>query len=174
MDIGTAVVTLAVGAIAVLPRVPALTAEGRAQAAIKRDIELWSALPVGAARDRLGTHIEEQTVALLDDRQRDRRMETGWLYGTGLAGVGWVLMLASSAMSSTETWVSHVRLVVGLAGLGAGALALFALALTFALVVWKAGLRARARVRSRLRSPAPAPTRDRSRPAPAGCADPQR
>jgi hypothetical protein len=88
MDLGTAVVTLAVGAIAVLPRVPALTEAGRAQAVIRRDIELWSALPAGTARDRLGTHIEERTVVLLDERQRDKRVETGWLVGTGFAGVG--------------------------------------------------------------------------------------
>lgn len=168
MDLGTAIVTLAVGAIAVLPRVPALTGAGRSQAAIRRDTELWSALPAGTARDRLGTHIEERTVTLLDERQRDKRVETGWLYGTGFAGVGWVLMLASTAMSSTEAWVSHVRLVVQLAGLGAGALALFILALTAALVVWKAGIRVRARVRSRRRPPAPAPTQDRPRQAAVG------
>ena len=172
MDLGTAVVTLAVGAIAVLPRVPALTEAGRAQAAIRRDIELWSALPAGTARDRLGTHIEERTVALLDERQRDKRVETGWLVGTGFAGVGWVLMLASTAMSSTESWVGQLRLVVQLAGLGAGAVAFFIIALTAALVVWRAGVKVRTHVRSRRMPPAPVPTRDRPRQAAAGRAVP--
>jgi len=149
MDLGTALVTLVVGAIAVLPRVPALSSAGRAQAAIRRDSELWAVLPLGPARDRLATHIEERTVALLDERRRDRTVERGWNYGAAWAAAGWVLLVASTAMSGTETWVSHIRMAVQLAGLSAGAIGLFLLAMTSALVVWQAGLGIYVRVRPR-------------------------
>lgn len=151
MDLGTAIVTLAVAVIAVLPRVPALSAAGRAQAAIRRDAELWAAIPAGAARDRLGTQVEERTAALLDERQRDRPVETGWLYGSAWTGGGWVLLVASTAMSSSEVWVSHLRMAVQLAGLVAGAVGVLLLVLTAALAAWRAGLGIYVRIRPRRR-----------------------
>jgi hypothetical protein len=149
MDLGTAFVTLLVAVIAVLPRVPALSADGRAQASIRRDAELWAAIPSGTARDRLGDQVEERTAALLDARGRHRPVETAWLYGSAWLGGGWLLLVVSTAMSGAEVWVGHLRMAVQLAGLCAGTIGLIILVVTVALVVWRAALQVYGRVRPR-------------------------
>lgn len=153
VDLGTAVVTLAVGMFAVLPRVPALSSAGRAQALIQRDSELWAAMPLGAARDRLGSDIERRADELLLERSRDKTAENGWLFGTAQVAVAWVLLVASSAVNGEEAWAGYVRTGLGLCGLLAGAVGVFTLAATCVLLAVRGVAHARAWLRAR-RSPA--------------------
>lgn len=142
MDLGTAIVTLAVGAIAVLPRVPALSGIGRRQARIQRDIELWADMPHGEMRDRLGSDIERQTGELLEERNRDRTVENAWLYGSALLALAWAFLVASTAITGDGPWVDDVRSALGLAGLAMGVVGAIFLAASASLLAWKGGRRA--------------------------------
>lgn len=155
MDLATAVVSLTVGGLAVLPRVQALSRRGRVRASIQRDTELWAALQPGATRDRLGADIDRQTQALLDERSRDTTVQAGWLYGTTLVVVGWTLLVIGSALDADEEWSSSLRYVLERVGAVAGILGFFFLAVTFALGVWLALLRVRERWRARHRESSP-------------------
>ena len=81
-------------------------------------------MPEGDARARLARHVEEQTVALLDERQRETPLESGWLYGTAWLGVAWVLLVVSTAISGHETWADQVRMALQYGGLGSGTIGL--------------------------------------------------
>lgn len=151
MGFGTAVITLAVGAIAVLPRVPALTRSGREQARVQHDSELWSAMPHGVARDRLGADIEQRTHELLQERDRDKTVENGWLYGTAWLALAWGLLVTSTAVTGAEAWAGYVRTALGVVGLTTGAVGVFILAVTGALVVRRSVLQVYMWVRARRR-----------------------
>lgn len=147
VDIGTAIVTIAVGAIAVLPRVSALSGPGREQAAIQRDCELWRAMPEGAVRDRLGSVIGNRTEALLRERRRDKTVENAWRYGSAWLAVAWVVLVLSTAVTSDAAWAGHVRTALEVGGIITGAVGAFLVLLVGALVGWKAVLRLWRRLR---------------------------
>lgn len=152
MDLGTAIVTLAVGAIALLPRVPAMSGIGRRQARIQRDIELWEAMPHGAMRDRLGADVERQTGELLDERGRDRTVENAWLYGSECVAIAWACSVATSAVAGEQPWTDDVRFALGFSGLAIGVLGVVFLGASASLLAWRAGRRAVAWMRARRRS----------------------
>lgn len=111
-------------------------------------------MPAGQARDLLGQHIEERTGALLRDRRRDKTVENGWLAGTAWVAGAWVLLVASTAVSSTQAWAGYLRTALQLFGMTSGALGLFILTVTGALILWKGALRVCVSVRARRRPPA--------------------
>ena len=149
VDLGTAVVTLAVGAVAVLPRIPALTGAGRVQASIQRDAALWSVMPPGAARDRLAAEIERRANGLLDDRDADKTVVNGWLYGTAWTAVAWGLLVLSTAVNGDEKWAEYVRTALGVGGLATGAVGVLLVAVAALLVGGRLVLRLRDWLRSR-------------------------
>jgi hypothetical protein len=146
VDFGTAVVTVLAAAVVLLPRVPALDAPGREQARIKLDVELWAAIPDGASKERLRQEIDRRTAALLEDRGRDRTLEDAWV-GLRWLSVGWVLLVASTAIEGGAVWAGHVQFALQLCGLIAGALGVFLFMLTVALVLWKACVRVSSRLK---------------------------
>jgi hypothetical protein len=122
-------VTLLVAAIAVLPRIPGLTPDGRAQERIRRDIELWRGMPEGEAKERLGRATETQVIELLDDRASVSQLQRCWVLSTSWLMVGWLALVASSAVNDDEPWKSSVRWLLQMVGLGMSALGMaFALA----------------------------------------------
>lgn len=154
VDLGTAVVTIAVGAVAILPRVPALTAAGREQASIQRDTALWSTMPPGVARDRLAAEIERRTNGLLDDRGADKTVANGWLYGTAWTAVAWGLLVASTAVRGDEEWAGYVRTALAIGGLAAGTIGVLLVAATAILVSARSVRRLRSWLRGRRRASA--------------------
>jgi hypothetical protein len=149
VDFGTAVVTVLAAAVVLLPRVPAIGAPGREQARIKLDVELWAAMPDGASKERLRQEIDRRTAALLEDRGRDRTLEDAWAVGLRWLSVGWVLLVASTAIEGGAVWAGHVQFALQLGGLIAGALGVFLFMLTVALVLWKACVCVWSRLRRR-------------------------
>lgn len=150
VDFGTAVVTVLAAAVVLLPRMPAFTAPGREQARIKADVELWTAMPDGASKELLRLEIDRRTAALLEDRGRDRTLEDAWTVGLRWLSVGWVLLVASTAVEGEAAWAEHVRFALQLGGLIAGALGVFLFTLTVALVLWKVCVRVWSRLRRRM------------------------
>jgi len=141
MDLGTAVVTIAVGTLAVMPRVPALNRAGREQARIQRDCELWRAMPSGGTRDNLAADIELETQQLLEARARDATVQDGWLHGTAWTAGSWALLVVSTAISEEADWASNIRLAFQVGGILAGVTGISLLAITCALVTWKRAFR---------------------------------
>lgn len=110
-------------------------------------------MPKGEARDRLAEQLEQRTVALLEERRRDKTVETGWLVGSAWAGVAWVSLVASTAVAGTEAWAGYLRAALEMLGVTTGALGVFILALSSALVAWKAACRIYLRLRARRKRP---------------------
>ena len=137
MDFATAVITLAVAGVALLPRLPALSKDGRQAARLKADADLWATMPKGDARDSLGAHIETRTAELLAERARDRTVERVWLYGTAWTAAGWTLLVASNGLNGAETWLQQVRTALVVLGLLAAALGVVLLLAVGALLVWR-------------------------------------
>lgn len=122
MDFGTAVVTVIAAAAVLLPRLPAFTAEGREQARIQLDVGLWTDMPHGDVRDSLGAEIEERTTAMLNGRTSGLSFSDATNVGLRWAGAGWVLLVASTAVSGDGAWVPHVLLALQVGGLISGGL----------------------------------------------------
>lgn len=138
VDIGTLVVSLGVALIALLPRVPGLSADERRRARIHGDTELWKSMPEGAAREALAKHIETATVAMLTERARDRTLRTGWLYGSGWVFAGWALFVGSTAVPEDEGWAVSVRSLMVWLGTGAALAGLAAMTFVVLVLLFKA------------------------------------
>ncbi|WP_163275348.1 hypothetical protein [Cellulomonas iranensis] len=104
MDPWTAAVTLAVAAIALLPRVPALSADGRKTARLKQDADLWSVMPDGEAKAALGQHITKKTSELLEERHRDRFVEQSWSAATAFAVAALILANLLNLVDEVPAW----------------------------------------------------------------------
>lgn len=88
--VGTLLVTF-------VARIPALTAEGRARASIKADLELWASLPIGPAKEMLRGSFEHDALELLVARD-ERRQRAGSSRSLLLIGVLTVLGLSVVAV----------------------------------------------------------------------------
>jgi Flp pilus assembly protein TadB len=108
VDPWTAVVTLAVAAIALLPRAAALTPDGRATARLKRDADLWATMPDCAAKQSLALHIAAKTDELLTNRGRDRSVELLWVSSWTALPVMVVLSTILDGMTPEPGWPSDV------------------------------------------------------------------
>lgn len=110
MDLGAAVVTLVVGAVAVLPRIPSLSADGRRVARLKADADLAATLPPGSAKEALDEHVEAATRELLEARRRPQGYEyflsvaAGFLVGACLAGA------LAEALRGESRWLAGLVL----------------------------------------------------------------
>lgn len=131
MDLGTATVSALAAAAALLPRIPALTSDGRRRARILGDTELWKAMPESDARDELAEQIAIQTRGLVAERTRDKLFEQALLQGTAWAFGGWVLLQVSRAIPQDTVLLAGVRELlgwIGLVGLAIGLVWLLAVA----------------------------------------------
>jgi hypothetical protein len=135
MDAGTVIITLGAAALALLPRVPAFTAEGRKQERLKRDLEVWKDMPEGEGRDLLASEIEASTKAMVEERSRDRALGQGMAFAGMAALVGFVL-LALADPSDATGWKALARTVALELALAALILAVLLVTLTWALQLW--------------------------------------
>ena len=123
MDIWVAMVGfLSAVAVAALTQIPGLTTDDRRRASIAKDVELWKALPEGAARDGLREQVEAAAHDLVASRSRDRTVGevvrlfliSGFL---GVTAVG--LFVWWTTISWDLEWGPLVRWVLGLVIVGA-------------------------------------------------------
>lgn len=125
MDLGTSLVTLGAAALVLLPRVPALTAEGRAKERIRGDLELLASMPgESAARAALAAQVESGVDQMLRDRDRDRFLERSWVWGTSLLGLGWLLLVLSKAPGTAGPMSQDLTFALVIAGAVASLLGL--------------------------------------------------
>ncbi len=151
MDMGTALVTVVAAGLVLMPRVPALTAEGRAKSRIRSDVDLWASMPKGDARDALAKNIESNTARLLTERARDRRIESTLIFSWSSLAGGWAALVFSEAILGKELWWGQVRLALQMIGLAAGLIGLFAFLLVVAQMIGGRVLKVRTWWRSRRR-----------------------
>ncbi|MCV2395944.1 hypothetical protein OEB99_16635 [Actinotalea sp. M2MS4P-6] len=123
MDIPTALVTLLAASLVLLPRIPALSREGRAQARIRADADLWRAMPEGPARTQLAEAIESATLELLADRKSERFAERAVNRTIAWAAAAWVMLVISEVDVSSDVWWGHVRDALRIFGFLAGTIA---------------------------------------------------
>lgn len=142
MDLGTVLVSLGVAGIALLPRIPGLSADERRRARIQGDTALWRAMPKSDARDALAEQIAAATRAMLVERVRDRTIERGWWYGSGWAFVGWVLIVASTSIPEETSWAGPWRALLSWSGIGVALAGVFVLVMIMATVFFRAAARA--------------------------------
>jgi len=117
VDIGTAVVTIGAAALALLPRVPALSADGRRQERLKRDLEILNAMPDGEAKNRHRLQVETALAALVDERKRDRRIEQFWILGTTWTFAGWIVIALALSLTGSIRWREQVEAAAAPLGL---------------------------------------------------------
>lgn len=120
MDLGAAIVTLVVGAVAVLPRIPSLSVDGRKVARLKADAELAASLPEGDARVALAEHIEVATLELLDARRRPASIDQRLSGAMVPLFMAWVAGLLVEGLPRDEKWLESVVLCLGVIALGLG------------------------------------------------------
>lgn len=108
MDLGAAVVTLVVGAVAVLPRIPSLSVDGRRVARLKADAELAATLPPGPARVALEEHLEMATRELLDSRGRPPSFEQRLSIAMLPMLVAWVSGALADGLPRGQRWLESL------------------------------------------------------------------
>lgn len=117
VDLWIAVVGLiaALGA-ALIARAPAFSPDARRRTSITRDVEMWKQLPEGPGRDAFAEHIAQRVVDLTKRRSRTENSEQVGLLATAILLVGWILLLASSAITGSTDWIDQVSLLLGTFG----------------------------------------------------------
>lgn len=86
---------------------PRLTPDGRRQSRIGRDLELLGSMPKGRAAKRLRAQVSAATMKMLDERERDKRMEQLPLVllaalSAGVAAASFVPMVPTSTLWGTS------------------------------------------------------------------------
>lgn len=133
VDAVTVVVTLAAAALALLPRIPALSAQGRKQARLRDDVEVWKSMPEGDTRDALKEAIEAETREMLAERGRDRNVQTA-LLASGLLALLGTLTLAAADPANRARWQATARTMFAEAGLIALVFSVAAMSLAIGLM----------------------------------------